>query len=296
MPDSQDLIDLLKLLIFELNTIDGQRDSADQLKKAISKERMKGSSLKAIENELFRKVILKYTIMRVRSKISYQAFARKMTICEMFCQTILYCCGKMILTESIDDPWIYPKETVDSFDKMMRSSCTNIFRKCQTINQCAVMRKRRQAFDRGSSASQVNKPPKNLRYSNEEKFPPAFFYEFNRKVMAKTSENIVKDYIRDRFGKLLIFDRTRCIEMFADVIVDDEAMYPPRSVKGSTAFKLRRQMLAEMVSKLNLVVGMRMVRDIFFVKVLLMKIELTKRLFVLDVEQGTETFIADDLS
>ena len=73
-------------------------------------------------------------------------------------------------------------------------------------------------------------------------------------------------------------------------------MYPPRSIKGSTAFKLRRQMLSEMVSKMNLVVRMRMVPDIFFIKVLLMKIELTKRLFVLDIEQGMETIIADDLS
>ena len=43
-------------------------------------------------------------------------------------------------------------------------------------------------------------------------------------------------------------------------------------------------MLAEMVNKLNLVCSMRMVSDLFFIKVLLMKFELTKRLFVLDIE------------
>ena len=55
-------------------------------------------------------------------------------------------------------------------------------------------------------------------------------------------------------------------------------------------------MLVEMRDKLNLVVGMRMLHDIFFVKAVLMKIELSKRLFVLDVEQGMETFIAPEVS
>ena len=41
---------------------------------------------------------------------------------------------------------------------------------------------------------------------------------------------------------------------------------------------------------------MRMMSDIFFVKVLLMKFELTKRLFVLEIEQGMETFISDDIA
>ena len=75
-------------------------------------------------------------------------------------------------------------------------------------------------FHREAASSQVNEKP-DMRYSNDQKYPPAFFYEFNRKVMAKTNENIVTDYIRDRFGKLMIFDRTRCMEMFADVTVDD---------------------------------------------------------------------------
>jgi hypothetical protein len=142
-----------------------------------------------------------------------------------------------------------------------------------------VLTQRRELFA-GTSKDE----PIDINFSSEKRFPPAYFYQFNRKAMAKTSENIVKDYIRDRFGKLLIFDRTRCIEMFADVYVDGVEMYPPRSLKGSTAFKLRRQMLAEMVNKLNLVCSMRMVSDLFFIKVLLMKFELTKRLFVLDIE------------
>jgi hypothetical protein len=124
---------------------------------------------------------------------------------------------------------------------MMSSKCSNVFRMCQEVNKCPVLMRRRELFAGTSVArSEVKNMPGEINFSPEERFPPAYFYQFNKKAMAKTSENIVKDYIRDRFGKLLIFDRTRCMEMFADVKVDGVEMYPPRSIKGSTTFKLRR--------------------------------------------------------
>ena len=47
--------------------------------------------------------------------------------------------------------------------------------------------------------------------------------------------------------------------------------------------------------KLQLSMSMKMFSDYFFVKAFLIKIELAKQLFVLDVEQGTEVSIPDDL-
>ena len=52
-------------------------------------------------NELFRRTILKYTIMRVRIKISYEAFIREMTISELFGNTILYSLGMITCTNSL---------------------------------------------------------------------------------------------------------------------------------------------------------------------------------------------------
>lgn len=40
------------------------------------------------EHKLFRKVYLKYIIMRVRSKISFIAFEKRLTIQELFIMTI----------------------------------------------------------------------------------------------------------------------------------------------------------------------------------------------------------------
>lgn len=38
---------------------------------------------------MYRKVYLKYLIMKVRAKISFMAFKRKMTIVELFADTIM---------------------------------------------------------------------------------------------------------------------------------------------------------------------------------------------------------------
>lgn len=65
---------LLKVLVSELRTIDGSKGSAIALTKAITKQ--SGQPARQVENNLYKKVMLKYLIMRVRSKISYEAFVQ----------------------------------------------------------------------------------------------------------------------------------------------------------------------------------------------------------------------------
>ena len=43
------------------------------------------------EHNVYRKVFLKYLLLRIRSKISFHAFKKKMTIVELFSNTILKC-------------------------------------------------------------------------------------------------------------------------------------------------------------------------------------------------------------
>ena len=43
------------------------------------------------EHSIFKKVYLKYLILKIRAKISYMAFAKRMTIVELFATTILRC-------------------------------------------------------------------------------------------------------------------------------------------------------------------------------------------------------------
>ena len=76
----------LRYLITSLRTIDGIRGSADGILKVLKKQSKEKYEL--IEQKLYRKIYKKYIIMRVRSKISYEALLKRMTITELFCTTI----------------------------------------------------------------------------------------------------------------------------------------------------------------------------------------------------------------
>lgn len=89
----------LKLLIHHLETVDGTRGSAIELKNIILKKTMKklnreGKSKvddfkiekvrKQINHDLMMKVYMKYNIMKVRQKISFSAFIKNFTLNELW--------------------------------------------------------------------------------------------------------------------------------------------------------------------------------------------------------------------
>lgn len=84
--------------------------------------------------------------------------------------------------------------------------------------------------------------------------------------------------------------------MFTNVEVDGIQMYEQRSVRSTISYKLRKQMLERLIMKLALSLSLKLFTDYFYIKALLTKIELAKQLFVLEVEQGTDVSIPDDLS
>ena len=102
-----------------------------------------------IEDELFRKTMLKYTIIRIRNKISFEAFTRKMTISELFCRTILYSLGKCTLTHSYhkEVPVIYPEETINKFEAIMNSNLVNILPMIVEMNECKNIKMRKKVHE-----------------------------------------------------------------------------------------------------------------------------------------------------
>lgn len=48
--------------------------------------------------------------------------------------------------------------------------------------------------------------------------------------------------------------------------------------------------------RIRLILSMRMLKGLFYIETLLKKIALAKKIFVLDIEQGMEVYILDDLS
>lgn len=88
--DDKDMDRLLKFLIYKMQTIDGNKGSSVKILEVLNKQRIKILRQKqkngkistdekhylTLKNEynLYRKVMLKYKIMRIRNKISYIAY------------------------------------------------------------------------------------------------------------------------------------------------------------------------------------------------------------------------------
>jgi hypothetical protein len=94
----------LKFLIHNLQTIDGKRGSAKKVLELMDRESIEEYKKKHNKTDVsesvrlklqstnrhivFRKVYMKYLIMRIRSKISFIALVRRMTIVELIASTI----------------------------------------------------------------------------------------------------------------------------------------------------------------------------------------------------------------
>lgn len=108
--NDKDMDDLLEVLIDALDTVDGNKGSANVIYKIIQQEKMKNELIKrdqynpkkvrawsknpaimdkfmpnkAERHSILKTTLIKYKIMRFRSKISYMAFKKKRTINELF--------------------------------------------------------------------------------------------------------------------------------------------------------------------------------------------------------------------
>ena len=90
----------LKLLISKLNTIDGTRNTANYIKNNLYKEMVKDKrafdvwSKAKIRQQVERQIVgityRKYLILKIRQKISYEAFIQKKTVIELIARQVLY--------------------------------------------------------------------------------------------------------------------------------------------------------------------------------------------------------------
>lgn len=110
---------------------------------------------------------------------------------------------------------------------------------------------------------------------------------------------ICDDSNRDRItiAKIMAHvEKQTCIDMFQNVQVNDIDMYQQKNKQQVHRYKIRRTFLMKQYMKIRLILALRMLKGLFFIETLLTKIKLAKQIFVLDVEQGQEVFILDDLS
>lgn len=103
--NESDMEKVIKFLIYNLKTVDGAKNSALKLIKIVREDKLSQLSRcpirgsidpfkeiilnQQVEWEIYNKVYFKYKILKFRHKLSYQAFVKHMTICEILMRGIL---------------------------------------------------------------------------------------------------------------------------------------------------------------------------------------------------------------
>ena len=73
-------------------------------------------------------------------------------------------------------------------------------------------------------------------------------------------------------------------------------MYLARDVGTKLRFKFNQRVLHEELLKIKFILGVGALSDLFFIKAILVKYEMIKKKFVLELEQGQEVFIPEGLT
>ena len=107
---------LLKFLIFNLETINGQRGSGVKIQEIIGKHRA------------MTKTMLKYKILRIRYKISYHAFIERRTILEHFMRGILKSHAQLYKAKLIPIYDVYLSEKLKIFNQILDGDVATCFR------------------------------------------------------------------------------------------------------------------------------------------------------------------------
>ena len=105
----------LKFLMYAIDSVDGNRGSMKSLVKHMQNPK------REVE-EMRRKTIIKYNLMKVRSKISFQAFRNKETVVELILKQISKSYKKMCKTGCIEPTMHYPKEVKEIVEKIMEGN------------------------------------------------------------------------------------------------------------------------------------------------------------------------------
>lgn len=93
-----------------------------------------------------------------------------------------------------------------------------------------------------------------------------------------------------------LFDKSKCCDVFNDVIVEDLQMYEQRSSRVKLQMKFKRMQWSAQLRKVKFMIGVGGLTDDFYLMAVIKKIELQKAMFVLELEQGQEVFIPNELS
>jgi len=195
--------------------------------------------------------------MRIRAKIAYQAFQHRVSINELFINQISESYEALTRSGSIPPVAQYSDQCLQQFDEILDGEIvSSTITKLMALNLDPVLRQRKQFLYtkkelKGLGVSSIDElEPKQQEYLNKilcknttkserEEMLSQKVVERNRALSAKEQSQSNEGGKGGIAGSAL-FDKTKCCDVFNDVIVDDIQMYEQRSGRVKLQMKFKR--------------------------------------------------------
>lgn len=231
--------------------------------------------------------------MRIRAKISFMAFTRRLTIHELFISTITNCYRKLMMLGDIPQ---LTEERIEAEIKVYKKLVTKGIRG-SFMNICDFNWPNLIKGDREIIAPKIDfiKRRQDLR----DKCGAAD--KFSENVANKNGE--VKTVSDDpdlltKLAKLItrLHDRGSCIEMFRDFMTVHDSAMVKIDYSRFYKMKLQREDILWTYNVLNQAIKLKGLSGFALHRAILERIKLSKEMFMLEIQQGLEVAIPKDLS
>ena len=90
--------------------------------------------------------------------------------------------------------------------------------------------------------------------------------------------------------------KNECKDIFKDIKKNTQNFYEPNDYKRFLDNKIKYKSRRILFNRLNLFLKLGVLSNVIYILVLLRKIEISKELFIIELEQGDEVFISNDIS
>lgn len=245
---------------------------------------------------------MKYKIMKVRAKISFIAFQKQQTIPELLLNRIFksFCRIATMRSEELgDDADVRTIRQVNNvaFRQITSGAVGNIFHKVMELHAEDLKGLDRRTYERIKYIGLVERSQKNFQ---------------KELVEVKDKFGILKIKEVDKYGTgkvsqlRSLFQPARAKDMFTNVSLNSRCQ---EAYTGATQmenqedayhhhlrFNQKMDTLLQLYNNMKIIVNLRAVSHVLLVKVCLAKIKVARQMFIIEVEQGNETYIPHELS
>lgn len=299
--DETQMMNMICLLVYHINTVDGDKDSslkimqtlidqeqASYLRKNKLKEfkpGVKEKIEKQVRHRVMREVRLKYMILRIRAKISFIAFEQKKTILELFVNQI---------RKSYLLIWGDPDGTIQRIHQQF----ADLVNKTSNFSKF-IIRLNMELGHVKNKALEDSIKKKDREESQKEKA-----MNVCEEIQVKRKEDgIIKKHMinhHENHAKknkiIVMLDKNNCFDIFQNSKTESDHFLEQVQYKEFLKYKFNKKNRQKLYQKLMLMMKVGALHSQLFTIAILQLIKLSKEVFMIDLEQGYESFIPKELS